>query len=79
MCALHKAASAFLFVFLFLSPFSFLAAETQPNDPLEKILEKVQAIDERIKRIEANQKEVQDRQQKILEEISNLRVWIRQT
>lgn len=78
MSALHKATAFFLFAFFLLMSPAFLQAQA-PDVPLEKVLEKIQTIDERTKRIEANQKEILEREEKILAEIGNLRVWVRQS
>lgn len=78
MFALHKVTAFFLVAFFLLTSPAFLQAQA-PDDPLEKVLEKIQTIDERTKRIEASQKEILEREQKILAEIDSLRVWIRQS
>ena len=63
------------FVSLFLHSFS-VQAQPSPQDPLEEVLRKVRLIEERLKKIESNQQETLKRQEKILAELDNLRVWV---
>lgn len=68
----------FLLVFfasVFLHPFSS-QAQPNPGDPLEELLDKVRRIEERVKKIETDQQEILNRQEKILAELDNLRLWV---
>lgn len=74
MCALHKVASLFLFLTLFVPP-TVLHAQPKPEDPFEELLLRVRSIEERLVKVEANQKEILDREEKILAELDTVRVW----
>lgn len=74
MCALHKVASVLLFITLF-APSTSLHAQSEPEDPLEELLLRVRSIEERLGKVEANQKEILDREENILAELDNVRVW----
>ena len=63
------------FVAAFLHSFS-VQAQPSPRDPLEELLGKVRLVEERVKKIETNQQEILDRQEKILAELDNLRLWV---
>lgn len=68
----------FLLIFfgsVFLHPFS-IQAQPSPGNPLKELLDKVRLIEERVKKIETNQQEILDRQEKILAELDNLRLWV---
>lgn len=68
--------SAFVFfVSLFLNSFPAQAQPTPP-DSLEEVLHKVRLIEEQVKRIETNQQEILNRQEKILAELDQLRLWV---
>ena len=62
-------------LFLLLSFLSRPALSAPVNEP-DELLRRVRSMEERMKKIEANQQEVLDHQQKILAELDNLRVWI---
>ena len=60
---------------LLLSLLSRPALSAPVNEP-DELLRRVRSMEERMKKIEANQQEVLDHQQKILAELDNLRIWI---
>ena len=64
-----------IFLFLLLSLLSRPALSAPVNEP-DELLRRVRSMEERMKKIEANQQEVLDHQQKILAELDNLRIWI---
>lgn len=78
MCALHKVrVYSFSLALVFLIPAAIYAES--PADHSEELLNKVHAIDERVKKIEAAQKEILAREEKILQAIDQLRIWTRRT
>ena len=75
MCALHKITFPSLFAFLLLTAIPPLFAELPPGDPNQETLNKIRSVEERLKKIEANQQEILNREDKILAEIDRLRIW----
>ena len=61
-----------LILFLSLNFFSHPAAAAVPDE----LLRQVRVVEDRVKKIEANQQEILDQQKKILTELDNLRIWI---
>jgi len=53
-----------------------LLAQTGAGDPLQEVLRRVRLMEERVKKIEASEQEILKRQEKILAELENLRVWV---
>lgn len=65
-----------IFVISILLPSFSAEAQPNPQDPLGEVLHKIRLIEERVKKIETDQQEILNRQEKILAELDNLRVWV---
>gem|GEM_PF-4107366 len=65
-------AVCFFTAFVIFSPPSLYAVE-----PAGDVSAKLRIIEDRLKKIEEGQKQINEKEEKVLSEIDNLRVWIR--
>ena len=74
MCALRKIVTLlFLISAFFVCSPAF--AQTHSEDPFSEILQRVRSIEERLKKVEAGQQEMLERQEKTLAAVENVRIW----
>lgn len=74
-----KALASFFFIALLFLRLAPLAAQPYRDDPVVELLDEVRSLKERLERIESNQKEILDREEKILADLDRIRVQIRRT
>ena len=65
-----------LFLILFTIPSSPVQAQSKAAAESGDLLGQLRSIELRMKKIEANEQEILARQEKILTELENLRVWV---
>lgn len=73
---MSKVFASFFLASIFFLPVSALQAEPPGEDSSRELLRQVRFIQEKVKKIEAGQQEILNREEKILAELENLRVWI---
>ena len=76
LSALRNVASIlFLAALFFLVTPTTSARAATSEDPVSEILRRVRTIEDRMKKIEAGQQEISEKQEKILAAVENVRIW----
>ena len=75
LCVLRRLTAALFLASALLFVASPVFAQPSKEDPFTELLQKVRSIEERLRKVEANQQEILEGQEKTLAAVENVRIW----